>query len=428
MTPRLRTVLAPPRYRPGLIADAETAARRALTRRTFLARAVTLTGIAASGSVLTACGSADSPASGTTASAPAASGPASSIVGSGAAGIITGKSATPAIVAAANALATTLDETMATTLQLDYPAEGTVATAADFSGRVGEQFGTSVWSNYPISDVIRKGLRLGDLSTDQRTAAMAVLEAALSDDGYNKVRNIMDADQILSDSGTNYDCGADNYVITFVGTPSESDRWMLQFGGHHLGLNVTIQGDQQTMAPTLTGCQPSSFAGSTDTVMPLGAETDAAFELAGKLTDTQLQQAVLSPAVQDLVLGPGTDGKQLDPAGIPASAMTDEQQTLLLNVISAWVNILNDTAAATQLADITAHLPNTYFAWSGEVTEGSSVYFRVTGPTVVIEYADQGGAHGGGPGGDGTGVQAGGVNHIHAVYRSIDNNYGRAFT
>jgi hypothetical protein len=118
---------------------------------------------------------------------------------------------------------------------------------------------------------------------------MAVLEAAMSEGGYNKVRNIIDADQILSDSGTNYACGADNCVITFVGTPSETDRWMLQFDGHHVGLNITVQGGQRTMAPTLTGCQPSSFAGSTDTVMPLGAETDATFALAGGLTDAQLQ-------------------------------------------------------------------------------------------------------------------------------------------
>jgi hypothetical protein len=107
--------------------------------------------------------------------------------------------------------------------------------------------------------------------------------------------------------------------------------------------------------------------------------------------------------------------------------MTEEQRTLLLNVISAWVSIQNDTAAATQLASITADLPDTYFAWSGAIATGSTVYFRFTGPTVLIEYADQGSANGRGPGGNGTGAQAGGVNHIHAVYRSIDGNYGRTF-
>ena len=136
---------------------------------------------------------------------------------------------------------------------------------------------------------------------------------------------------------------------------------------------------------------------------------------------------MLNPAVSDLVLGPGKDGQQLAPVGIPGSAMTVAQRSLLLNVISPWVNILNGPAATQQLAAITTDLPNTYFAWSGAVAAGSTVYFRITGPTVIIEYADQGSANGGGPGGNGLGVQAGGVNHMHAVYRSVINNYGRAF-
>lgn len=412
-------------YRPGFLTDAATAQRRALTRRSFLCRAMTLTGMAAAGPLLAACAGSDDSSSAAPSSPPTTA--ASSSAVSSTTPSASGTSATPAIVAAAKAFAATLDATELATLELAHPAPGTVATTAEFSGRVGEQFGTSVWSNYPISDVIRKGVRFGDLTDAQRTAAMAVLEAALSTTGYDKIRNIMDADQILSDSGTNYDCGADNYVITFVGTPSETDRWMLQFGGHHLGLNVTIQGDHQTMAPTLTGCQPSSFAGSSDTVMPLGAETDAAFALANKLTDAQLQQAVLNPAVNDLVLGPGQDGEKLDPVGIPGSAMTAEQQSMLLAVVNAWVSTLNSTAAASQMATVTADVATTYFAWSGEIAEGSTVYFRVTAPTVIIEYADQGSANGGGPGGNGTGVQAGGVNHVHAVFRSVDGNYGRAF-
>jgi hypothetical protein len=122
------------------------------------------------------------------------------------------------------------------------------------------------------------------------------------------------------------------------------------------------------------------------------------------------------------------------------------------------VNLAADAVAAAKMADIKAHLAQTYFAWSGPTLPGNSVYFRITGPDVQIEFAHQG--SGGGPGGgppggpgagpDGTGpndagppgagptdaatsgsnervsVQAGGVNHIHTVYR--DNDYGRGFT
>ncbi|MFG1926413.1 DUF3500 domain-containing protein [Cryptosporangium sp. NPDC048952] len=361
---------------------------------------------------MAACGSTSDSAS-TTATA------ASSTSASAAAG-----SATPQIVTAAEAFLATLDSSATSKLVLDHPGD-TTATAKSFSGRVGEQFGTAVWSNYPISDVIRQGLRLGDLSAAQRKAAMAVLASALSADGYTKVQRIMAADQVLSDSGTNYECGQDNYVITFVGTPSKTDRWMLEFGGHHLGLNVTIEGDQQTMAPTLTGCQPSSFTGDGATVHPLGIETDTAFALSTALSDAQFATALLTPAVTDLVLGPGKDGQKLAAAGIAGSAMTAAQRALLLKLAGAWIGMLNDTAAATQLALIEKDLPDTYFAWSGETKEDSSVYFRITGPSLIIEYADQG-SMGGGPGG-GTGVQAGGANHIHTVYRDPTNEYGRGF-
>ncbi|MFG1923303.1 DUF3500 domain-containing protein [Cryptosporangium sp. NPDC048952] len=334
-------------------------------------------------------------------------------------------SATPRIVTAAEGFLATLNSSSTSKLVLDYP-KATTATAKDFSGRVGEQFGTAVWSNYPISDVIRQGLRLGDLTAAQRKAAMAVLASALSADGYNKVQRIMSADQVLSDSGTNYACGQDNYVITFVGTPSKTNRWMLEFGGHHLGLNVTIEGDQQTMAPTLTGCQPSSFTGDGATVHPLGVETDTAFALAKALSDAQFAEAVLSSTVSDLVLGPGKDGQTLKAEGIAGSAMTAAQRALLLKLAGAWIGMLNDTAAAGQFALIEKDLPDTYFAWSGETQEDSSVYFRITGPSLIIEYADQG-SMGGGPGGDATGVQAGGANHIHTVYRSPSNEYGRGF-
>jgi hypothetical protein len=162
------------------------------------------------------------------------------------------------------------------------------------------------------------------------------------------------------------------------------------------------------------------------------------------LDATQQKQAILPTAVADLVLGPGHDGETLPPAGLQASSMTTEQQTMLVDLVGEWVG----------------------FAWSGATTPGNSIYLRVTGPNLHLEFANQragaggpgggpGGA-GGGPGGPGaggdpgtgatpsstaaaaptsahvgatgaadgrTGVQAGGVNHIHTVYR--DGSYGR---
>jgi hypothetical protein len=176
-----------------------------------------------------------------------------------------------------------------------YPTGETKATPADFSDRVGEKFGDSVWSNYPISDLIRPGLNMGDLTELQHTAALAFLSAALSPAGYQKFADITNADQVLADSGTNYAAGTANYVIGIFGTPSETERWMSQLGGHHLRITTTIQGTSMSLPPMLTGCQPSSYTVDGQTIRPLAAETDKAFALINALDAAQSSRRSCRP-------------------------------------------------------------------------------------------------------------------------------------
>jgi hypothetical protein len=111
------------------------------------------------------------------------------------------------------------------------------------------------------------------------------------------------------------------------------------------------------------------------------------------------------------VLGPGQDGKTIQPEGIRASALNAAQQSMLLELIREWAGMMNDAYAESRMAEITGNLPQTYFAWSGPTTNGSAAYFRIQGPTLVIEYAPQGG-----------------VDHIHTIYRDPTNDYGGKFT
>jgi hypothetical protein len=67
---------------------------------------------------------------------------------------------------------------------------------------------------------------------------------------------------------------------------------------------------------------------------------------------------------------------------------------------------------------VQAALGETYFAWYGPTTPGSAVYFRVTGPTIVIEYAAQGPGAGGG---------ARAPSHIHGIYRDPTNDYAARY-
>ena len=190
----------------------------------------------------------------------------------------------------------------------------------------------------------------------------------------------------------------------------------MQFGGHHLALNLTVAGERGVLTPTLTGAQPATYpAADGKTVRPLGPENDKAFVLLNALDETQRQQAILRYRVADLVLGPGHDGETIPPEGLKASAMNERQREMLLDLIAEWTGIIEDHFAAARLTEIKADLDETWFAWSGptsvEAGKNGAAYYRIQGPKLVIEYAPQ-------PGED----------HVHTMYRDPTNDYGRALT
>lgn len=286
-------------------------------------------------------------------------------------------------------------------------------------GFAGEQYGQAIWSNFPVSDVPRPGLRLGGLTPAQRAAAMHLLQVLLSPKGYQKVLDIMGSDQALSVGEKHFAAGAGVYTIGIFGTPSVTTPWMLELGGHHLGLNVVIAGAHGVLAPTLTGAQPSVYTAHGKTVRALAGENDKAFALLNALNESQRKQVILNYRVDDLVLGPGHDGETIVPEGLKASAMNAPQKAMLLDVISEWAGIINDAYAMPHLEEIKAGLDDTWFAWSGPIThepgKNGSAYYRIQGPKVIIEFSPQG------VGGDPT-------MHVHTIYRDPTNDYGHAFT
>jgi hypothetical protein len=300
--------------------------------------------------------------------------------------------ATTRIVVAATTFLTTLDEAGRSRVQ--YPFDSPQQAA---------------WSNLPVGMVARGGLRLGDLTKPQRNAANALLATALSTAGYQKVVAIMGGDEVLrkqSGSGAPR-FGEDEYYLAFIGAPSTTSPWMLQFGGHHLAINLTLAGRRSTLAPTLTAAQPATYTLEGRTIRPLGAEHDKAFQLMASLDATQRSQAILNYRVSDLVLGAGRDGRTIQPEGLKVSALSTPQQTLLLEIVREWAGIANEALAGPRMEEIRAKLSETWFAWSGDTVPGSAAYFRIQGPTLVIEYAPQRG-----------------VDHIHTIYRDPTNDYG----
>src|SRR5438445_12013708 len=67
------------------------------------------------------------------------------------------------------------------------------------------------WSNLPVTMVPRNGLRLGELTKPQRAAALDALAAVLSKQGYQKVIDIMNADDQLVRGTNDNRFGTENY-------------------------------------------------------------------------------------------------------------------------------------------------------------------------------------------------------------------------
>jgi len=294
------------------------------------------------------------------------------------------------------------------------------------------------WSNFPTGFVPRGGLSLADMSGPQRAAALALLKVVLSPKGYEKVDAIRMADDDFKANGSKRGprgngppppgaapgrgppprgdamFGADLYYVSFVGKPSLQLPWMLQFGGHHLALNITMSGSTGIMTPSLTGAQPAVFTVNGRTIRPLGAESDKGLALVQSLAVDQRKRAILNYRVADLVLGPGQDAKRIAPEGLPVSAMNAQQKALLTGVIEEWVGIMNDAAAEPRMAQLKADLNDTWFAWSGplDFSQGTNItaYYRIQGPHLVIEYAPQSDEP---------------ANHVHTIYRDPTNDYGK---
>jgi hypothetical protein len=282
------------------------------------------------------------------------------------------------------------------------------------------------WSNLPTTMVPRTGISFKEMNAAQSSAAMALVSSTLSQRGFEKVQQIMEGDETLKNNAGNRPqpgrggggplFGKDLYYISFLGTPSEKNPWMLQFGGHHLALNITIAGERGILTPSLTGAQPALYTLNGKTVRPLGQESDKALALLNALDENQRKQAILSFRLVDLVLGPGQDGKTIQPEGFKASNMNEKQRAMLLDVIAEWAGIVHESAAAARMAELKADINETWFAWSGPTTAapGTNItaYYRIQGPHLVIEYAPQ--QLGGDP-----------ALHVHSMYRDPTNDYGR---
>ncbi len=260
----------------------------------------------------------------------------------------------------------------------------------------------------------RKGLPMTQMTEDQRKLAMALLKSALSEPGYAKATGIISLEAVLKEFEKNskVDRNPVFYFVSVYGTPDAKGTWAWRFEGHHLSMSFTIvDGKEVAAVPSFMGTNPGEVReGAKKGLRVLGKEEDLGRELVKSLTADQRTTAIFAEkAPADIITGAKVKVDRLTPEGIPYAKLNGAQQELLKKVVGEYANRVRSDVASEDLAKIAkAGWDKVAFAWAGGLERGDGHYYRVQGPTFLLEY-------------DNTQNNA---NHVHAVWRDFANDFG----
>jgi hypothetical protein len=245
------------------------------------------------------------------------------------------------------------------------------------------------WSNLPHFIHPRKGLRLGDLTPSELMAAHRLMQAILSSEGYYKAMAIMGVDDFLGSGSEKLrsEYGTEYYFLDVFGDPDGAAPWGVQIDGHHLAVNVTVVDHKVTMTPAFLGVDPAvQPSGRHAGWQVLAGETAKGFALRNALTPEQVKRAVLSESLPpDIFTLPGRDEELKTPAGV--SGLQGRQRDLLQSLVDEYLGNLQPDVARSYRAGLqSAGFDKLHFAWMGPAETGKAVYYRIHGPTLLIEY------------------------------------------
>ncbi len=278
------------------------------------------------------------------------------------------------------------------------------------------------WHFVPLQDnktrqTTRKGVGLGEMTPEQRQAALGLVKAALSPGGYDKATTIMSLEAILHELEKKGTMVRDPewYFFTVFGTPGKSGKWGWRVEGHHLSLNFTLHdGKVVSATPAFFGANPAVVkAGPKQGLRTLPEADDLARQLVKALDDGQRKTAMQAKPFREIE--GRTNAPTLgEPQGVAAAKMNETQRGALMKLIEGYAARMPADVAEAELAEVKkAGLDKVHFAYSGEVEPGKPHTYRVQGPTFVIEYLN---------------VQADSAgnlaNHIHSAWRSIKGDFG----
>jgi uncharacterized protein DUF3500 len=273
----------------------------------------------------------------------------------------------------------------------------------------------------------RNGLMIKEMTEPQRKLAHDLLKTGLSQRGYLTASSIMDLETVLGAleeaqraagpqpaRGTPIIRDPERYFFSIFGTPSSKDTWGWRVEGHHISLHFTVvNGTMVAGAPSFFGSNPAEVReGPKKGTRILGMEEDAARALLEALDASQKSTAIIDAAKApgDMLTMNNLKIEPLSPVGITMASLNDKQRDLLMKLIDVYTGYMAPDIAADRVAKFKkAGVEKIGFAWAGETARGKKHYYRIQGPTFLVEYDN---------------TQNDG-NHIHSIWRDFDGDFGR---
>ncbi len=273
--------------------------------------------------------------------------------------------------------------------------------------------------NMNFVPIVRKGPTFHDFNEDQKQAAIDLLKASLSVEGFRKSKGIIELEKVLFIVENNRNKMSDgspmrdplNYHFCIFGKPSPTDFWGWRFEGHHISLNFTSSnGVIISSTPSFFGSNPGIVKIEEQRGKEvLKAETDLGFKLVNSLSDDQLTTARFSEtAPREIITGNKHKVDPIEPKGISYTALNENQKKTFMELLNVYIDNYELGFSKTLRDKIDkAGIENLYFAWAGGLKRGIGHYYRIQGPMLLIEYDN---------------IQNN-ANHVHSVVRDLTNDF-----
>jgi hypothetical protein len=261
----------------------------------------------------------------------------------------------------------------------------------------------------------RKGIAFKELDPTQRLLGNALMSAGLGQRGLIRVATIMSLDAVLKEleqGGNGPVRDPELYFLSIFGDARSNNKWAWRLEGHHIALNFTLANNKLIAStPAFLGANPAEvLQGARKGLRTLAPEEDLARQLVKSLDDKQRAQAVVSQSAPADILSTNLrKAEPLKPAGVPTNKLGQKQQDILMTLLGEYAARHAPDISAARLSRVrAAGLANIYFAWAGGFEKGQAHYYRIQGPSFLVEYDN---------------IQNN-ANHIHTVWRDFNADFG----